>query len=895
MVQQPTAPALLTSKLHPPRVTAQHIARPRLIERLSLFSDRPLILICAAAGSGKSSLLTEWLAGTDLPSAWLSLDEHDNDLVTFVTYVLAAISTRVPTASLQTRNLLQAVPPPPFALLAASLSHDLDELGSDVVLVLDDYHVITNPEIDQILGRLLLHPPRALQLVVASRTEPAWPLATLREEGLAGELRYSDLQFTRLESEAFLRRVLGEALDQDQITVLHEESEGWAAGLKLMSFVADRDDDGPRNWRQLTTWEDLTTSLFSEVIDRQPDDTKDLLFHLSILGRFSASLGAAVRGDSEPGVEAEARTRTTLRDIEQQNLFLIALDAHGEFYRFHHLFQRFLREWLQERMSPEDIATLHRRASVWFASRGLIEEALDHALAGGDATLAADLVARHRHDLYNHEQFSRLTRLLRLLPSEVKEHNPELLLAEARIATLNWRFTEAEVFLDHAEHELSHDALDAARAEAAAGELAVLRGILDLWSGNAEQLLAGLQSALQLLPRGSGHLRGLAHMGVAAAYWQLGQPFRAKSYLAEQLSQSSPDRRDYPTLLQAQAFLQWVDGDLAHLHLTAQRLLQVSRDLALPDQIGLAHYFLGIAHYARGELEAAHDDLTLAVAARFNMRLLWWSQAAGCLALTLNALAREQEAQETLAEAHDFLLERHALRILPSLGAFQAVLDRQQGRLAEASAWAAGVEPGPLTWPLGVMEPRVAQALIFLTQERESNIERAALLIAELQAFCQRVPNPRLAMEVEALGILLADRRGDREGALISLQRLVPEAETQGRVRLFVDFGAPMERLLRQLAVRRRSPAAITRALSAFPAQRDLPHQTELAEPLTEREQEILALLKGRDSNREIAERLFIAPSTVKRHTLSIYRKLEVSDRRAAVARAIERGLLSDT
>jgi len=376
----------------------------------------------------------------------------------------------------------------------------------------------------------------------------------------------------------------------------------------------------------------------------------------------------------------------------------------------------------------------------------LIEEALDHALAGQDATAAADLVARHRHQLYNQEQFSRLTRLLRLLPYDVKEHNPELLLAEARIATLNWRFTEAEVFLDHAEAELTHTSLETPRTEVAAGELAVLRGILDLWDGNAVRLLTELRWALEVLPADASHLRGVAHMGVAAAYWQLGEPATAKSYLAKLLSETSPQLPVYATLLQAQAFLQWIDGDLTDLLDSARRLLNVSRELELPDQIGLAHYFIGIVHYARGEFEAAKQNLTVAVAARFHMRLLWWSQAAGTLAWTLHALGRAEDARKTLAGAHAFLLERHAMRILPNLGAFQADLDRRQGHLADAGVWASGVEPGPLTWPLGMLEPRVAQVRVFLAQEEASGVERAAMVIAALRDYCQRIPNSRFSM-----------------------------------------------------------------------------------------------------------------------------------------------------
>ena len=279
-----------------------------------------------------------------------------------------------------------------------------------------------------------------MHLAVASRSEPDWPLATLRARGRVMELRYGDLQFTEAESADFIRRALGDAFDQDLVAVLHEESEGWAAGLKLMMLVAGRDGSAARNWAELRSWEDFTNSLFSEVLDQQPQEVTDYLLQMSILGRFSASLCAAVcRSDDNP-VEAESRARALLADLEQRSLFIDALDARSEFYHLHHLFQGFLQERLRELRSPEEIALLHLRASEWFASQGLIEEALDHALAGGDTTAAADLVARHRHELYNREQFSRLTRLLRLLPYDVKEHNPELLLAEARIATIELAF-----------------------------------------------------------------------------------------------------------------------------------------------------------------------------------------------------------------------------------------------------------------------------------------------------------------------------------------------------------------------------------------------------------------------------------------------------------------------
>lgn len=892
MVIADGAPALISSKLNRPRLTARHIPRPRLVDMLQRCSDQPLTLVCAPAGSGKSTVLSEWLVATDWPGAWVSLDDRENDLITFVNYLVAAVKTIFPTIAFETSSLVRAPVPPPLETLASSLSNDLDTIREDFLLVLDDYHVITNPRIDELLLEFVRHPPRNLHLAVASRVEPPWPLAAFRARGQVTDLRYADLQFTAEESAAFVRKALGDALDNDLVATLHDESEGWAAGLQLITLVAGHDVDLMELTADLGIHDDIGSYLFDEVLSRQPAIVQRRLLELSILGRFCGPLCEVVC-DDDAG-DPNAWGSDFISRLEHRNLFVIPLDGRHEFYRFHHLFKRFLEERLRELREPEDIATMHRRASVWFDARGLLEEALDHALAANDTMSMAELIARHRHELYNDEQFSRLTRFLRLLPIEAKENNPELLLAEARIATLNWRFTEAAVFLDRAGALLTEEPIASDRGAIALGELATLRGILDLWDGNSERLVRELEYALEMLPLGASHLRGLAYMGIIIGYWQRGDSANAWSTLHDQLAQTSPHLPLYATLLQAQGFLQWVDGDFPNIHITGRRLLAVSEELDLPDQIALAHYLLGIVHLARNELELAEEQLTAAMGARFTLRLLWWCQAAGALALTYQALGEGARAQQTLADARDFLLERHAIRILPNIEAFQTEVNRQQGRLADAMAWAALVEPLPLSWAGAMIEPQLAQARAYLSGESQTNLEKAVALIAELSAFCARVPNRRLLMEVKALTALLEDQRGEREAALDTLHDLVLTAEPIGWLRLFVDLGEPMGMLLRQLATRPAASRGIARILSAFPARlgRVAPvKQSGLVEPLSQREFEILALLGERDSNKEIAARLFIAPSTVKRHTLNIYRKLEVNDRRAAAARARELGL----
>lgn len=891
-----STPSIIASKLHPPRLPPRHVPRARLIARLSEDGDRPLSLICAPAGSGKSTLLGEWSSVVARPVAWVSLDEGDNDLGVFLEYVLAAVQDIFPELTLRTRDLLHSIALLPVETLAASLSNDLAQIDSDFTLLFDDYHVITNPAIDNVLIALLRHPPRRLHLAVATRTDPAWPLRALRGHGQLTELRYEDMRFTSEESTAFLRTALGDALEDDLLAVLHEETEGWAAGLHLMTLVASQEGGRERILHERGVGGDIGAFLLDEVLDRQSPEVQDRLVQLSILGRFSATLCEAVCANDAGADESVAWGRAFLAEIDHLNLFLIGLDGHDEFFRFHHQFRRFLWERLRERMEPERIAALHRRASAWFAERGLIEEALDHAIAAGDDATAANLVARHRHELYDTEQFARLTRWLRLVPIAAKEHNAELLLAEARVATVNWRFTEAEVFLGRAERELARMPADDERTLVAIGELQALGAILDLWAGNPERMLTSLRHALTVLPPDCDHLRGLAHMGIVAAHWQNGNRDRAWAYLDEQLASTPSHLPVYATLLQSAACLYWLDNDLSNQLVSARRLLTVSQELDLPDHEALAHYHIGTVHFARNQLEAARTELAAATSARFNMRLLWWSQAAGLLALTEHALGHRRQARQTLSDAYDFLLERHAVRILPNVDAYQAELDRMEGRLTEIRAWAVHAEPGPLVWGPALLEPRLVQARAFLSQEEASDADLTAALIAELRAFSERVPNRRLQMEVDAIAALHDLSRGMAEEALDRVHRLVLEAEPTGWVSLFTDLGEPMEGLLRQLAARPVAPQAIARVLDAFPARGHSPepgHQNGLAEPLSERELEVLVLLEARESNKEIATQLFIAPSTVKRHTLNIYRKLEVGDRRAAVARARELGLIA--
>jgi LuxR family maltose regulon positive regulatory protein len=416
---------IIRTKLHRPPVAGDIVLRRRLLERLEEGATRRLTLVCAPAGYGKSTLLSSGLASSTLPVAWLSLDEHDSDLRTFLSYFLAAVQSVAPSVGRATQMLLGAAELPPVRVLAGTLINELSEIEELFVLVLDDYHHIHEITVHEVVSEILRHRLEPLRLFLATRHDPPLPLTTLRGRGQLTEIRVADLRFSLEETAAFLRNAAPTAADDEVVRILGDRSEGWAAGLRLAALsLRDRPVDRERLLAALHADDRHAMDFLArEVVERQPSTVRDYLLTTAVVARFCGPLcdalyeaggGAPENFDGQRFIEWAARA----------NLFLIALDEEHEWYRFHHLFRQLLRHQLESRTSREQIATLHARASAWYAENGLLEEALDHALEAGEPGLAGRIVAEQRRDLMNREHWHRLHRLLSLLPAELVDGAP---------------------------------------------------------------------------------------------------------------------------------------------------------------------------------------------------------------------------------------------------------------------------------------------------------------------------------------------------------------------------------------------------------------------------------------------------------------------------------------
>lgn len=900
---------LLRTKLHRPRVTADLVARSRLEGKLNSSPDRSLILVCAPAGFGKSTLLSAWLETCDHPHAWVSLDENDNNLTVFLSYFVAAVQSIFPNTLAGTQAHLTGLNLPSVEALARSLINELDELERDFVLVLDDYHTIREQSIHDILSTLLQHPPRGMRLVVVTRRDPLLPLAVLRARNQIHEIRAPDLRFSLQETAEFMAQTLGAPLADDALAALAEKTEGWAAGLRLATLTLRQGGEVANHIARLPAENRYVIDyLMSEVLAQVPPAIRGFLLKTSILDQMCGPLCQEVIGPDD----AEGHPLEYLEWLEQAGMFTVAVDADGQWYRYHHLFKVFLRDRLAREHSAGEIAMLHARASVWYARQGLLEEALQHALRGHDTPAAARLMAEHRHALMDSEQWQLYERCLQMFPAEAVADFPDLILMAAWMARMG-RFDSTHVLelVDQAESLAAQMPDQPEHAVHLRGEIDTLRLVLAYEAASdPEEVIVFARQALATLPRAWYYVRSTAWLYRATAHQMAGRLDQAYATLAEgQPEDVTQDGAVHVRLAASRGFLEWMAGDLQAMPRGAAHALGVAETHHRRESLGWAHYLLSTACYQSNDLAGAEAHAQALEGLRYVGRPMAYLQSAFVYASIQQAQGQRDQARQKLDLAFEFLRETRNLGLVPLAQAFQAELAMMQGDLGVASHWATTIG---IYWPLTALPyfyaPQLTLPKILLAQNTAASRNQAAEVLSRLLAFLKSTHNTRFTIEVLALQALLHDAQGEEAEALAVMEQAVSMAEPGGFIRLFVDLGPRIANLLVRLQGQGIAPGYTNRILNAFvkdtPAAPAAPaasglrpvvspaERLALVEPLTDREHEILALLAERLSDKEIARALFISPQTVKRHTANIYQKLQVNGRREAVSKAAGLGLL---
>ena len=866
--------------------------------------DRPLTLVAAPAGYGKSVLVSAWLNICERPSAWLSLDETLDDLGTFLTYFVTAIQGVFPSALQRTQELLTAINLPPIRVLAGSLINEIDELERDFIIVLEDYHSIRRQEIHDLVTLLLQPPAQHMHLVLITRHDPPLPRSVLLARNQISEVRHADLRFSADEVASFMQNTLGSRPPDAIIAALAETTEGWITSLRLAVLARSDSPDASGAAAQFQTLEhnrNLTDYLLREALAQIPPAVADFLRKTAILDRMCAPLCEALLGRSPLEGSAQAR----LEWLEQNNLFTVSLDDERRWYRYHHLFRSFLRGELERRYDPGDVALLHTCASGWFARQGLLEDALRHALLGHDMLAAVRLVAQQRHALMDSEQWQLHERLFRMFPAETVAEYPDLMLmaswmarlqgsGEAQILELLERAASLTAQMpDQSEYELQlRGEIDTLRA------MAVYHVAID-----REDVIALSLRALATTPRDWYYVRSTAWLYLAGGYQMAGSLDRAYAALAEgqpeDVAQTGAMRS---RVTGARCFVEWMAGDLQAMPDGVASMLAVSEAYHCRESLGWAHLLFSVVAYQHNDLAAAEAHARAVEEMRYLGRSNIYLQSAFIYALIFQARCLPDQASQKVDQAVNFLRETRSDGLLPLAEAFRAELAVRRGDLGATRHWAKIGPHQPLTALPYFYAPQLTLPKILLAHDTPASREQAAEVLSRLHAFVTSIHNTRYTIEVLALEAMCYHAQGNIQGACTALEQAVVLAQPGGFVRIFVDLGPALGDLFGRLAPRAPAHRYVDQILRAFAAERwpQQPQPVEVSagsaamiEPLTRRELQVLELLAQRMTTKEIAEKLLLSDLTVKRYRANIYQKLGVHSHRQAVSEAAALGILS--
>jgi len=877
---------ILATKLFIPAPRTKLIHRPQLIECMNEGMHRKLTLISAPAGFGKTTLVSEWVEGCERQVAWLSLDEGDNDVIRFLIYFVAAIQTVVTNMGEGVMGLLQSPQIPPIEAILTTLLNEITTISENITFVLDDYHAVDAKSVDDALSFLLDHMPPKLHLVIASREDPHIPLARLRAQNQLTELRAADLRFSPSEASAFLNHVMALNLSDKEIVALETRTEGWIAGLQLAAISMKGYKDYAGFIKAFTGSHNFVLDyLAEEVLLQQPENVQNFLLCTSILDRMCGPLCDAVLLDSS------ASGQKTLEYLEHSNLFIVPLDNERHWYRYHHLFSDLLRQRLNHYNSSytgdegKSITELHLRASRWYEANGLAIEAFQHAATANDIECAERLIESKGMPMQFHAVVSVILKWLSTLPEILLNERPSLWVRYGAMLLIAGQTTGVEEKLKAAEAALQGAEQDT-KTQNLIGQIAAARATLALTQYNVEAIITQSRRALEYLHPDSLPFRTTAIWALGYAYQLKGERTAAVKAYNEAISISKTTGDAFIIIL-ATTGLGLIQESENQIYLATETYKCILQWLGDHPQPHACEVYNGLARisYEWNDLDAAQRYGQLS----FQMAQLY-ENVIDRIVLCEVLLARLKLAQgdvtgatAMLAKSDQSARQKNFIHRLPEIAAVQVITMLRQGDVTAAAHLAESH-----TLPL-------SQARVHLAKGDVS----AALAILEplhLQAIAKDWKDEQLKVMILKAVALYAN--SEKEMALIVLGDALVMAEPGGFIRIFIDEGIIMQKLLSEAYDQGIMPEYTGKLLAAFRVgeqkNENNAHMTiyqQIIEPLSQRELDILRLISQGLSNQDISKKLFLALDTVKGHNRRIFDKLQVQRRTEAVARARELGL----
>jgi len=904
---------LLETKLYIPTPPQALVQRLRLIERLNEGMKGKLVLISAPAGFGKTTLLSDWIQQSKMPVAWFSVDKGNNDPVHFLNYIIAGLQTVDSSIGKAARNLMKSLQLLPIQSILINIINDVVSIKEDFILVLDDYHLVDTQQVHNLITFLLDQLPQQMHLIIATRSDPPLPLSRFRSQNQLIEIRAADLIFTTDETSLFLNEKLSLGLSENDIALLESRTEGWIAGLQLaaLSLKGRKNKSSFINaFKGVDRY--IVDYLVEEVLTRQSERIQNFLLQTSILDRLSGPLCDAVTQQTD--------SQEMLSALEKANLFIFPLDNERHWFRYHHLFADLLHQRLRQKHS-EHIPELHHRAYDWYLRNELKYEAVDHLIAAQDFDRATHLIKEIAEIDWDRGRESKLFEWFKILPEEKICSSPQLCIFHARELLESGYREEAERRLQEAEGMLEsvvEKASEESKGKSAPrpnidkvdlqGRIAVIRAWMASYRGDIPKIIQYARLALKSLRKEDLMWRSVAATSLGFAHGWSGDGDLIKAHLAfseaKDISETAGNIYMYLLASHSLYVIEMMQGQLKKNIEKFQNLIQLSEESGM-SRIGIAGSNYGALGYLFCEInqfeegiplikkgiriaELGQDTITL-VGGYFNLiRALYYKR---------DFASAQGIIQKIKKIAEDFALPPWMTH---TLEACQALIWLITGNLNAATQW---VKERGLSIDDELSQRQEAEhavlARILIKQDR---LDEADHLLKRLIENAKACTHNRTIIEMRLLKALTFYKKNEIDSALDELKQALALAEPEGFIQTFVIEGQPMAELLEKILGEKKKTAAkekfsFSRAyakklLLVFKASKPPKKDLGLAEPLSQRELEVLHLIAAGLTNQEIAQKLFISLNTVRSHTKNINTKINVHNRTQAVARAKELGLL---
>ncbi|UCE42155.1 MAG: hypothetical protein JSV17_04065 [Candidatus Aminicenantes bacterium] len=904
---------LLKTKLAIPPLRADLVSRPRLLKKLNEGANKKLFLLSAPPGFGKTTLLSEWIHKKKLPAAWFSIDERDNDPISFLTYMIAALQTLDKNWGQPALELIQSPQLPSSESTIITLINSLTPILKNVVLVLDDYHLIQSKSIHDMLGLFLDVLPEKMHLILATRSDPPLPISRIRTQNQLTELRTKDLSFTSEETTQYLKDKLNVDLSIEDIALLESRTEGWITGLQLAalsmkgrkdlsSFVAKFSGDN----RYIVDY------LMEEVLHRQPENIQNFLRQTSILDPLSGSLCDAVT--------KQKNGQQMLNMLEKSNLFIFSLDNERKWFRYHRLFADSLNQRLQHK-NKEVISELHRRACDWYDKHGMKFEAVDHALAAHDYDRAAFLLEEMAETVWDRGQQVKLAQWFGHLPERLISKRPQLCVFYARSLIMSGRqkkaeqcLTSAEQILESSSEEVVEILPDGTRfqhvfnREEMLGKISAVRALMAMYQGDVANVIEHSYHALVLLSEENLTWRGVVEtmLGMAHGWAGDGNMLKAEKAFSSAISiiEKAGNTSFYLFAGLALAGIYAYLGRLQKAENLCRQLLTTADDTGMSKTGNAAslHSILGGILCERNDLESgipmikkglelaklSHDLIALQ-----GIRLNW-----------IRVLIMSKEFPRALRFIDEIIKDGKKMDIPPWMGhvvaAYQARIWLELGHTDLLLQWTD--ERGISTkdkLSCRIEPEHVVLARILITLDRPEEADRFLKRQIKNAQEGHRVTS---VMEMRLVRVKALYAQAKIEETIQELKRALALGEKGGFIHVFTMEGKMIARLLGKILEDHKraksdqdlpySTKYLNKILAAIEGAKFQQKIAGIDESLSEREIEVLKLIASGLTNQEIAEKLFISINTVRTHTKNINSKLNVHSRTQAIAHAKKQGLI---